>query len=502
MSFATVYALVAYFLAHFCIAVWARTKRRGTIESYYLADRDIGMFALTATLVASAVNALAVTGTPALFYTGGVLFLQMFVAISVTSALVWLFGPQIAKKGRQDGIVTQAEYFGRHYQSRSVQLFAASLGLLSLVPFLAAQIVGVGKILASVSGGQIPFEIGVMSCAIAIAIYVFLGGARAVIASDVLQGIIILAFLLAAAFVLISAHGGAIEVLDHIIQTMPDKLTFSEANLPPFIDNSLSWSFAFFLWPHMFQRLLMARKDSRIQYIAVMSCVSYTIVILCVLAMAMAATVHFSDVQVDPDRLIPAALGALWPVGGAILVVAIFALAMSTIDSIVLTSGSILSHDFLSQSKQFKDDVRTTKISRFLTLSVMAVAMSIAMTGFGTRAIVPLVTISASIATLALWPLLGTVWRTTNWVGVIITQASGLSAVIYVGFTGHSPFQPLGPASTGFIISAAVFLTVSLVFPQKKTSQVEWKWRLRPPYSAAAQKRYLPCPVISRTRPQ
>ncbi len=469
MISATGIALAAYFLALIGIAVWARTKRRGTIESYYLADRDIGVFALTASLVASAVNALAITGTPALFYTGGILFSQMFVAILVTTALIWSMGPQIARRGRQGGIVTQAEYFGSHYRSRAVQLLAAFLGLLSLLPFLAAQIVGVGKILAGVSGGQIPFEIGVISCALAIAIYVFVGGARAVVASDVLQGAIILIFLISAAFVLVSAQGGVGDVLAQISQIMPDKLVFSSTNLPPFIDNCLSWSFAFFLWPHMFQRLLMAREEDRIRHVAVMGCLAYTIVALCILLAAMAATVHFGEVEVDPDRLISAALGALWPVGGAVLIVAIFALAMSTIDSIALTSASILSRDFQSQSKR-TSDVRTTTISRILTLFIMALAISIAMTGIGTRTIIPLVTLSATIATLALWPLLGTVWQKTSTMGVVITQATGLSVVIYVYFTGSSPFQPLGAASAGFVVSAVVYFAVTLAFPRQYQS--------------------------------
>lgn len=272
MNTATYIALAIHFLALIGIAVWARTKRHGTIESYYLADRDIGVFALTASLVASAVNALAITGTPALFYTGGILFSQMFVAIFVTTALIWSLGPQIARKGRQGGIVTQVEYFGSHFGSRTVQLLAALLGLLSLLPFLAAQIVGDGKILAGVSGGKIPFEIGVMSCAVAIAINVFLGGARAVVASDILQGIIIMIFLVSAAFVLVSAQGGVSEMLAQIIQIMPDKLVFSSTNLPPFIDNCLSCSFAYFLWPHMFQRLLMVRKERRIRHVAGISC--------------------------------------------------------------------------------------------------------------------------------------------------------------------------------------------------------------------------------------
>lgn len=217
----------------------------------------------------------------------------------------------------------------------------------------------------------------------------------------------------------------------------------------------------------MFQRLLMARKETRIQYVATMSCLSYFVVVLCILATAMAATVHFGDVQIDPDRLVPAALSALWPVGGTILIVAILALAMSTIDSIVLTSGSILSRDFLSQTTQSGDEVHNTTISRVLVLLIMALAISIAVTEFGTRTVLPLVTLSASIATLALWPLLGTVWPKVSTTGVILTQVSGLLAMIYVFATGNSPFQPLGSASTAFIVSAAVFLATTLVFPRK-----------------------------------
>lgn len=144
------------------------------------------------------------------------------------------------------------------------------------------------------------------------------------------------------------------------------------------------------------------------------------------------------------------------PVGGAVLIVAIFALAMSTIVSIALTSASILSPDFLSQTKR-TSNVRTTTISRILTLFIMVLAISIAMTGVGTRTIIPLVTLSATMATLALWPLLGTVWQKTRAMGVVITQVSGLSVVIYVYFTGSSPFQPLGAASTGYCFGCRVF---------------------------------------------
>ena len=37
-------------------------------------------------------------------------------------------------------------------------------------------------------------------------------------------------------------------------QVMPEKLVFNRANTPVFIDNVLSCTFAFFLWPHVFQR--------------------------------------------------------------------------------------------------------------------------------------------------------------------------------------------------------------------------------------------------------
>lgn len=104
------------------------------------------------------INSLAVTGTPALLYEGGLLFGQMFIVVFGAVGLMWLFGPRICELGREKGFVTLGNLFTDRYQSRVVLVLTAAFGILSIFPFLAIQLVGIGKILTATTDGAIPQE--------------------------------------------------------------------------------------------------------------------------------------------------------------------------------------------------------------------------------------------------------------------------------------------------------------------------------------------------------
>ena len=232
--------LAIYFVALIGLARWAHARGQPTVDDFFLANRTVGVMVLAGTVVASIVNSLAATGTPALFYRGGILFMQMFVIALGASALMWFFGPRIAAEGTRARIITQGEYFALRYDSRLVHGLVAILGLLATLPFMAVQIAGIGKVLSGVSGGLIPFEVGVGLCVMSIAAYVFFAGARAVVWTDVMQGLVVLGFLAMAAILFSQWIGGFSEGLDRVARTMPEKLVFNRENTPKFLDNVLS----------------------------------------------------------------------------------------------------------------------------------------------------------------------------------------------------------------------------------------------------------------------
>ena len=463
MGHLTTAALIVYLVILVGIAVILKAKPNDTAEDYFLANRSIGVVALTGTFFASAVNGLAVTAAPALFYSGGVLYVQMFIVVVVASSFFFFLGPRISRKSLENRLITQAEFLGHHFGSRLVQLIAAVIGLASLLPFLAAQIAGVGKILASISGGQIGFETSAVVCAGTIAIYLFIGGARAVVATDVFQGFIAFVFLAGSAWLFSHWAYGIGTAFTEVRGYMPEKLVFSSVNIWPFIDNTLSWPFAFFLWPHLFQRIMLAKRPSDIRKVAVFSLVANTFVAGCILIMAVTATAVIKGDLSNPDLLISEMIVRYWPAGGAILIVVVFALAMSTIDSIALTCGSIVVRDFKKPSDgRGKDEAKPQIFARWITLSLVLLALLMALTGPGQRTIIPLVTLSASLATLLLWPVLGTIWPALSSAAVIAAQTFGFTAICVV-YLFDTPFFRFGPATAGFFAGALIFFASGLV---------------------------------------
>lgn len=469
---ATTLALLALYLGGIlALGLAAHRRSRPTAEDYFLASRGVGLWLLVGTVVATVVNGLAVTGTPALFYEGGVLFGQMFVAIFGSMALMGAFGPRVCNLGAQKGFVTQGEMFADHYQSRVVLALTAGLGMLSVFPFLAIQLAGIGKVLTATTSGEIPQELAVVLCAISVGVYIFLGGARAAVWTDALQGLIALAVLTGSAVLFSVWVGGLPAGVEKLNQVMPEKLVFNSANTPVFFDNVLSWTFAFFLWPHIFQRMFMARTPQSVRRSAGISLVAFNFILICLLTMTIAATAELYGVLDDADQLLAVMFNRHLPVGGVFLTILIIALAMSTIDSMLLALSSTVSRDvwegLLRREGHPQSDFAR---GQWITLAFLTLAALFALTVIGRGAITPWVTLGASIATLLLWPFLGIfVWKRASAHSAIAAMCLGFLAICCTRFTALGSLLPFGSATAGFLVGALSFLVGGIVTPLART---------------------------------
>lgn len=467
MTIATVFLLSLYIGGVLTLGFAAHRRSQQTIEDYFLVSRGVGLLFLVGTIVATMINSLALTGVPALLYEGGVLFGQMVVAVLGSMALMWIFGPRVCQLAKEKGFVTPGELFAAHYQSRSVLVLVVAFGLLSIFPLLAIQLAGMGKIVAVTTGGTISQEFAVVLCTLSVGIYTFLGGARASIWTDALQGLIILGVFTGLAALFSVWIGGLSAGIEKLHQVMPEKLVFNDANTPVFIDNILSWTFAFFLWPHIFQRMFMARTPSSVRRSASISLVVFLYLFVCLLIMAIAATAEFYGSINDPDQLIATMLNKHLPVGGVVLTVLVFALVMSTIDSMLLALSSIVTRDVwkgLLHNEGHPSSV--FKRGRWITLILLILASLFAMTTIGRGALTPWVTLGASIATLLLWPFLGIfVFKGASKNSVIAAMCLGFLTLCLMRFTALGNLLPIGFATAGFLVAAVTFLIVGLVAP-------------------------------------
>ncbi len=343
--------------------------------------------------------------------------------------------------------------------------------MLSVFPFLAIQLAGIGKVLATTTRGAIPPELGVALCAISVGVYIFLGGARAAVWTDALQGLIALGIFAGSAVLFSGWAGGLPAAVEKLDQVMPEKLVFNSANTPVFIDNILSWTFALFLWPHIFQRMFMARTPQSVRRSAGVSFVVLNFILICLLTMTIAATAELYGVLDDPDQLLAVMFDRHLPVGGAFLTILIFALGMSTIDSMLLALSSVASRDvrqgLMRKERHAQSDFA---LGRWITLVFLTLAALFAVTAIGRGAITPWVTLGASIATLLLWPFLGIfVWKRASAQSVIAAMCLGFLTICSTRFTALGSLLPFGFATAGFLVGALSFLVGGLTTSRAHT---------------------------------
>ncbi|MEZ4753754.1 MAG: sodium:solute symporter family protein [Bdellovibrionota bacterium] len=451
--------IASYLVVVKFIGFYAHKKSSQTTEDYFVVNRSVGTWMLMGTVIATMVNTLAVSGVPALVYKGGLLYLQMFVIGIIAPFMIYHFGPKIWKYGSEHKLMTQAEIFGHYYKSKTVLILIAVLGILAAFPFMAIQISAVGKIFSAATSGVISYDLAVLICAASVGFYLYFGGSRAVVWTDMIQGVCFFAIIVISAVLFWNWAGGYEVALASIAEASPKHMTFHEKNTPIFIDNILSWPFAFFLWPQLFQRMYMAKSAESLKKSAGISWFFFNAIVLCTFTMGIMGTSVFFGQLSDPDNLVAEMFAKYLPMGGALIVLAVFATGMSTIDSILLTSSSIITRDLLKTfRKSTSSSAQEFNLARITSVILLVLVTVFSLSDTGRGAIVPLVTLGASIATLFLWPLLGMfTLKSVDSRPVLIALILGFTAIFFSKFFGiQGPFGT-GSGTLGFLFGALGF---------------------------------------------
>jgi SSS family solute:Na+ symporter len=467
LSTLTIVAVVIYMLIIFGVGYLAHRSSSETLEDYFVGGRKTGTIALIGTIVATKVNGLALTTAPGFIYEGGILFSQTFIALAVSCFLLLHYGPQIWTICKQNNFITQAELFGHYYQSPAVYTLTALLGICSIFPFLIVQFAAVAKVFSAATGNLVTYEQSILFLGVATGLYIFLGGAKAVIWTDVFQGILLLSLILLTAYLFTDWAGGLNQGITTVMHLIPEKLVFNSQNTPVFFDQVLSWSFAFFLWPQVFQRAMMGRSAQVISRAAWGHFWIGFIVKVALLIIGIMATATLYGQIADSDRLVATMYHQNLPLGGILIVLAVFACGMSTIDSVLLSLSSIFTRDIaekllpspLPESDRYH-------LAQAISALILIVTAALALSTVGRGYLAPLVTLGATFATLLLWPLVGLfTWKKGTKEGVVSAILLGLGSL---GLTQaldlfwHISIA-IGSTTIFFLVSLVSFLGVSLL---------------------------------------
>ncbi len=389
---------------------------------------------------------------------------------------------------------TMPEFFAERYDCKKMKLFAAVLIFFFLVPYAASVYKGLGSLFSAIfpnAGNLIPGVTSNQLCMLIVAVltgfYLVLGGYVAIALSDFIQGIIMLGgvAIMVVAVLLNSDVGGLANAFSQLKAINPSLVSITGGgNLNFLMFNILLTSVGTFGLPQMVHKFYAVKDDHAIKRATVVSTL-FALVIGCgaYFVGSMGRLILGNKLpeggydSVVPELLIKA-FGESLP--GQILISVILLLvlsaSMSTLSSVVLTSSTAITVDFIGV---FRPDFKgrgQMRLTRLLCL--VSVALSFIFANFNFAIIVSIMSYSWGVVAGCfvgpfIWGLFSKkTTRTGAWCGMfagLVTIITFVSAGIAQNLSGAGSFYEAFKLASvnspiyGVCAMAASFIVVPIV---------------------------------------
>ena len=470
----TILILCIYLVGIKFVSYFAYKLSSRNAEDYFLAKRDVPLFALVATTMASIFSTGTVVSAPSEFFTKGTGYFWIF-SFSLLPLAMMPVVIKFWKLGKERGYTTPGELLGDLYGSRRIQIITAIIGLLSVMPYAAAQMVAVGKTFEALTDGVINYSLGVTIVAFAIGLYLFYGGSRAVIWTDVVQGVIFSTLLVVTGFLTLHWAGGWSNMVGNLSTSAPEKVTFA-VDLHYF--EYFPLCITFFLLPYVWQRMYMARSASTVAKNVTVLPFVFTFLFLITWVIGSSAVTLFPEGLTDGDSVLGAIFRDNAPYFGALVLVAAFAAGMSTVDSQLLSAGSILTEDirplWLSGNQDKDSDSSEFDFARWSTIVLLIIIYLWSLT-LQSKSVLSLIILGISLTVILAPSVYGLFyWKSSTEKSAFWSLSIGLIVFLVKEFSSLGEFfpGPFGASSWAFAVSLLVFVAIALFQSRQRGSSL------------------------------
>jgi len=442
------WGITAFMGLQVAIGVWV-SRRIATEDDYLVAGRRMGPLLVTASIFATWFGAETVVGAAGRAHEGG---------ISIASAEPFAYGLCIIVMGLVFAVplwrlklTTLADLYRRRY-SGTVERVAAVLLIPGSLLWAAAQIRAFGQVLV-VSGAGVELELALGIAALFVILYTAVGGLLADATTDVLQAGLLTLGLIVLMAAVISAHGG-------MAATASDIATSNRVNLfPPsgtaFWETLESWAIPVFgslVATELVSRVIAARSPSVARNSALGAGALYIGIGSISVLIGLLAGSLVGPVE-DAEQIVPAAARLLLsPLAYVIFAGGFISAILSTVDSTLLVSAGLLSHNLVLPAMRPVSERTKVMINRGAVAMFGVIAYVIARRAEGVSEIVEMASAFGS-AGIIVTVTFGLFTRFGGAVAALATLATGMLSFVAASLAG---------ATTPFLISLAASVLVYL----------------------------------------
>lgn len=451
----------------------------GTASGYFLGG-GVNYVILYFTTAATWFSAWVFTGAPASFYNFGIGFSGGALWQLLILFLMGAFGIKFKIMAEKYNYITPADLLDDYYKSRTIRNLTAVSQLLFCIPYIMAQVTGIGLAVETITGGLFPYWAGVLYGAVVVGIYVYWGGFRSQAWVDTAQGIIFTIILWGSVVIMLAqpALGGFSGLFAKIETTKLVKFLA----LPDYFNWSIFMSFFFvqgvggFFAPYVWQRMYAASSPGNVRLLAGTLGPFYSAVML-----IPAMLIGFSGFILYPkianaDTILMTTMAQAAPLWGVLITIGVMAAGMSTLSSQLISSSSIIAVDLIKQFKPNMSDSELRNMGRYMVLVLLVAGVVFSLVKI--TSIMMLTNMALAGFAQLLFPVVGALfWRRATKEGAIAGMVVGfLVTIVFTYFIPH-PLHVLG-GFWGLLANAFAFFVVSYLTNTIPSAQIQEKFTL------------------------
>ena len=405
----------------------------------------------------------------------------------IGSLLAWIvLGRRTRIMSKHLKAKTMPDYFGKRFDSNALRVTAAVISFVFLIPYTASVYNGLSRLFEMAF--DVPYTVCVVVMAALTCVYVILGGYMATAINDFVQGIVMLVGIVAVIASVLNGQGGfmqAVFKLSEIPSDIPVTMGQQGAFTSFFGPDPLNLLGVVILtslgtWglPQMVSKFYAIRDEKAVKTGTVISTLFAIVVSGGCYFLGGFARLFDSDAirngqgGIVYDAIIPTMLNSLSDILIGIVIVLVLSASMSTLSSLVLTSSSTLTLDFLKGNIIKKmDEKKQLLIMRIFLVFFVVISVVIALDP--PTFIAQLMGISwGALAGAFLAPFMyGLYWKG------VTKSAVWASFICGVGITVSNMFfhfiaSPINAGAIAMVAGLIVVPVVSLITPKLSGDKV------------------------------
>lgn len=500
--------LLAFFVITIAVGMYAR-KHATDVNGFVLGGRSVGPWLTAFAYGTSYFSAVVFVGYAGQFgwkYGLSATWVGIGNAL-LGSLLAWVvLGRRTRVMTKHLSAATMPDFFGKRFDSNSLKIVASVIVFVFLVPYTASIYNGLSRLFGLAF--DIPYEWCVIGMAVLTGVYVIIGGYMATAINDFVQGIIMLVGICCVIGSVLGGQGGFMEAVRKLAEIPSDvEVTMGQqgaftAFFGPDPINLLGvvilTSLGTWGLPQMVQKFYSIKSEKAI---------STGTIISTVFALVIAGGSYFlggfgrlfdspaiynEQGAIIYDSIVPSMLANLSDILMGVLVIMVLSASMSTLSSLVLTSSSTFTLDFL-KGNLMKEMSEKRQLFIMRVLIVVFIVVSVVLALDPPTFIAQLMGISwGALAGAFLAPFLyGLYWKRTT------KAAVWASFIVGVGITVSNMFfkfiaSTINAGAIAMIAGLIIVPIVSLLTPKMKKEKVEEVFACYDSEVKATTKKHLP----------